>query len=182
MQYLSKIERDSNNIKEIYTKRELLDIVDEIGDEIFFLLNESNTLFEFRDKLNCLIVATPEGNRVYDIIRRLINRLCDFVKNIDEIDCDVIKQMSVELNMTYEEMAGELNCSVSKIKDMMYKCRKYKKRGPEKIYDIPPEELKKLLEEGKTRKEIAKHFGCSVSCLNKRIRRYRFNNELEEII
>ena len=177
MKYIGKEERALNKSVEVYNRRKLLDIIDEIGDEIFFLLNDSNSLFVFRDRLNSMVVSTKEGNRVYDIIRRLVNRMADFVRNADEISCDTLEHMSIKRNMTYEEMASELDCSTAKIRDLIYKCQLYKGSAPEEQYNISMEEVKHLMDEGKTKKEIAKHFGCSISALNKRIRRFKFDEE-----
>jgi len=175
MQYINKGQREDNQNKLVYNNGKLLDIIDEIGDEIFSLLNRSNTLFKFRDELNSMIVSTPEGNRVYDIIRRLVNRMTDFVRNLDDISCDIIRRMNIEQGLTYKEMSLELNCSVYKIRDLVYKCDAYKDKKPPEKYNIPKEKLSGLLESGMSKKAIAAIFGCSVWCINKRIRKYGLN-------
>jgi len=173
MQYLPENKRKELDGIEKYKYDKLLDIIDEIGDEIFSLLNDSNSLFQFKDRLNNMVVSTREGNRFYDIIRRLVNRMTDFVRNVDEIDCDVIRQMSVKNGMTYEEIASELNCGVSKVRNLVYKCGAYKGSIPIEKYDIPAKELSDLLGQGISRKEIAKVFGCSVATINKRVQKYK---------
>jgi hypothetical protein len=44
--------------------------------------------------------------------------------------------------------------------------------------EIPKKELKDLLEEGKNRKEIAKHFGCSVGTVNGRVKFFSFSSRV----
>lgn len=175
MKYITKEERELNEKRDLYSKRRLLDIIDEIGDEIFYLLNSSDNLFDFKKKLDSLIVSTEEGNRVYDIVRRLVLRICDLQRNLEKIECDTLSRLYIESDMSQKEIADELECDVYKVRDYIFKCNLYKGKSEREKYNIPPGELKELLNKNMSKKSIAEHFGCSVRCINKRIRKYEHN-------